>query len=184
MASMRENSESGRSAMLAPVAALTRFRPDTSDLGNRVSEQTAYVRQGVKVGDTGLLLPHLDKVEIIELASVCPIPNTPMWFLGMINNRGNLLPVFNLKLFLAMDEDQPARWLMILGQDARTAGLCIDTLPLVIDNPRPVDIDWSDTQMGVPRALRPHVTGMFRQNDRMWLDMAYDKLFLEFCAGF
>src|SRR3989304_4762892 len=93
-----KTTESDRKPMVTPVAALTRFRPDTSSLSNHTSDRIEYIRQGVKVGATGIFLPYLKKVEIIELESVCPIPNTPMWFMGMINNRGNLLPLFDLKL--------------------------------------------------------------------------------------
>ena len=170
--------------MLAPVTALTRFHPDTSGLSNRVSEQTEYVRQGVQIGATGILLPYLEKVEIIQLESVCPIPNTPMWFKGMINNRGNLLPVFNLKLFMAMDDDQPSRWLMILAHGGKAAGLCIDTLPIVIENPQPVDVDWNDAQITIPQALRLHVVRAYMQNGKLWMDMAYEKMLLEFSARF
>jgi len=170
--------------MLAPVAALTRCHPDTSGLSDNARVQAAYTRHGVKVGDTGLFLPYLEKVEIMELASVCPIPNTPMWFMGMINNRGNLLPVFDLKLFMAMDVDQPSPWLMILGQGGKAGGLSIDSLPAVIDNPKPVDIDRIDGQMTIPNALRAHVAGTYVHNEKLWLDVAYDRLFQVFCAGF
>jgi twitching motility protein PilI len=170
--------------MLAPVAALTRFRPDTSGLSNYAGERSEYIRQGVKVGASGILLPYLEKVEIIELESVCPIPNTPMWFMGMINNRGNLLPVFDLNLLMEIEVEQSSRWLMILGTGGRAAGLCIDTLPAAIDNPQQVGVDQIDTQIGVPVALRPYLAGAYSHNGALWMDITYDKLFLDLCARF
>ena len=170
--------------MLAPVAALTRFRPDTSVLGNRARDQAAYTRHGVKVGDTGIFLPYLERVEIVELQSVCPIPNTPMWFMGMINNRGNLMPVFDLKLFMAMGVDQPSRWLMILGHGSKAAGLCIDSLPAVIENPQLVDVDQAVVQTAVPQALLRHLAGTYMHNGKVWVDLDYDKLFPDLCARF
>ena len=173
-----------RKPMLAPVAALTRFRPDTSSLSNHASDRIEYIRQGVMAGATGIFLPYLEKVEIIELESVCPIPNTPMWFMGMINNRGNLLPVFDLNLFMEMNVEQTSRWLMILGHGGKTAGLCIDTLPEAIDNPQQVDINQTEVQTGIARVLRPHLSGVYLHNGTLWMDVAFDRLFLDLCARF
>ena len=173
-----------RPPMMTPVAALTRFRPDTSSLNSHARDRIEYVRQGVKVGATGILLPYLGKAEIIELESVCPIPNTPMWFLGMINNRGNLLPVFDLKLFMEMNAEQTPRWLMILGHGGRAAGLCIDTLPVAIENPQQADIDSIDLQTSIPAALRPHLAGAYLHKGALWMDVVYDGLFLDLCARF
>ena len=170
--------------MLAPVAALLRFRPDTSGLINRAREQAEYIRQGVQVGATRIFLPYLEKVEIIELASVCPIPNTPMWFLGMINNRGHLLPVFDLNLFMGMDVGQSSRWLLILGHGNWVAGLCIDTLPAVIANPQQVDVNQTEAQTGIPVALCPHLNGAYLHSGTLWLDVAFDKLFIDLCSRF
>ena len=170
--------------MLPPVAALTRFHPDISGLSNRAGERPEYIRQGVKVGVIGIFLPYLEKVEIIELESVCPIPNTPMWFMGMINNRGNLLPVFDLKLFMEMEVEQSSRWLMILGSGGKAAGLCIDALPTVIDNPQQGGVEQRDAQASIPDTLRPYLAGTYSHNGALWMDITYDKLFLDLCARF
>jgi twitching motility protein PilI len=179
-----QNSESNRRPLLAPVAALTRCHPDISGLSNRNAERTEYIRQGVKVGATGIFLPYLEKVEIIALESLCPIPNTPMWFMGMINNRGNLLPVFDLKLFMQTDVAVPSRWLMILGSGGRAAGLCIDSLPVTIENPEQVDPARIDTEIRIPADLRPYLSGSFLHDGALWMDLTYDKLFLDLCARF
>jgi len=184
MAPGKKETVSDQRLMLAPVAALTRFRPDTRSLNNRARERAEYIRQGVKVGTTGMFLPYQEKVEIIELESVCPIPNTPMWFMGIINNRGNLLPVFDLKLFMEMNVEQASRWLMILGHGGRTAGLCIDTLPAIIENPQQVGTDQIVVQTSIPAALRPHLTGAYLHNGTFWMDVTYDKLLLDICARF
>ena len=180
----KQETVSRRRPVLAPVAALTRCRPDISGLSNRSEERNEYIRQGVKVGATGIFLPYLEKVEIIEFESLCPIPNTPMWFMGMINNRGNILPIFDLKLFMEMEMEVSSRWLMILGSGGRAAGLCIDTLPAAIENPQQVDIARIDAQTSIPIALRPYLAGSFLHNGALWMDLTYDKLFLDLCARF
>jgi twitching motility protein PilI len=184
MATEKQKTVSERRPMLAPVAALTRFRPDISGLSSRTRERSEYIRQGVKVGAAGIFLPYLEKVEIIELESVCPIPNTPMWFMGMINNRGNLLPVFDLKLFMEMKVEQSSRWLMVLGSGGKAAGLCIDTLPAAIENPQQVGVDQVDAQASIPDTLRPYLVGTYSHNGTLWIDITYDKLFLDLCARF
>lgn len=185
MAPGNKTTVSNHQPMVTPVAALTRFRPDTRSLNNRAGVRADYIRQGVKVGAMGLFLPYQEKVEIIELDSVCPIPNTPMWFMGMINSRGNLLPVFDLKLLMGMQVEQASRWLMILGHGGNAAGLCIDTLPTNIENPQQTGINEIDAQTaGFPATLRPHLAGVYLHGGMLWMDIEYNRLFLDICAKF
>ena len=179
-----QNTEKKRRPRLTPVAALTRCHPDISGLTDTTTLHSDVIRQGVRIGTTGILLPYLEKAEIIELDSFCPIPNTPMWFMGMINNRGNLLPVFDLKLFMQADVHGPSRWLMVLGGGSRAAGLCIDTLPVTIANPEQMDIARIDAQTGIPDELRPYLAGSYIHDGLLWMDLTFDKLFQDLCAGF
>ncbi|MGH8119358.1 MAG: hypothetical protein ACRESK_01955, partial [Gammaproteobacteria bacterium] len=91
---------------------------------------------------------------------------------------------FDLKQFMAIDVDQPSPWLMIQGQGSKAAGLCIDSLPAVIENPEAADTDRIGAQVSVPHALRPHVAGVYVHNDKIWLDVAYDRLFHAFRTVF
>ena len=87
--------------MLLPTVALTRFAPARNIQHVYKQKKTEPSRYGFKIGQLGLLLCLQEKIEIVDSIDPCPIPNTPQWFAGMINLRGNLLPVFDMKELLA-----------------------------------------------------------------------------------
>lgn len=49
-------------------------------------------------------IPILKVNEIIGLMEITPIPKTPNFFKGIINLRGRIIPVLDLRLKFAMDE--------------------------------------------------------------------------------
>mgnify|MGYP003952499105 CR=1 FL=1 len=65
----------------------------------RSADAAARCGIGVDLPDgtaLGLLLPPGDVAELVRGARVSAVPNTPSWFVGLINRRGNLVPVFDL----------------------------------------------------------------------------------------
>src|SRR5262249_57054033 len=68
--------------------------------------------------------------EVVTLAFIASIPNVPEWFLGLMNRRGNLLPVFDLHQLLETGETRhDNRTVLILDQGSDAEGIPIDSLP-------------------------------------------------------
>ncbi len=164
--------------MMPPTAALRRFTLDRSRLfeDRRGGEIARY---GFSVATLSFLLKAGEKVEVIDAVPACPIPNTPQWFAGMINVRGNLLPVFDLKLLLNLDATTPSRWIMIFGQGSAAAGIPIDTLPTAVHAGEAIaEIPT------LPELLRTCATHVYREGDRHWLEVSFESFFAQLRTKF
>lgn len=158
--------------MLKPVAALQCLasRKRTLDLYLQVKkEETHY---GFRISDFNLLLRPQENVEVIEMIPACPIPNTPRWFAGMINLRGNLLPVFDIRLLLTGATPEPSRWIMIFGRGSRASGLYADTLPFAV---KPGN--KAGEPQDLPDFFRDCVEMALIQGNDVWLEVKFDRLF-------
>ncbi|MCF6150488.1 MAG: hypothetical protein E3K37_17810 [Candidatus Kuenenia sp.] len=52
--------------------------------------------------------------EIISMAEITPVPKTPKYVKGIINLRGKIIPVIDLRLKLGVRETEPAKYLCII----------------------------------------------------------------------
>jgi chemotaxis signal transduction protein len=59
--------------------------------------KTPDIRHGFTLGSLALLVPKNVKSEIIYAPTLYPLPNTPNWFSGFANHRGEALPIFYLE---------------------------------------------------------------------------------------
>ena len=144
---MMENTERPPK-LLRPSEALNRFVP-AEQLGSVWAEQeTEQTRYGFYTGNVGLIA-DLDKgSEVITEFKLCAIPNTPPWFSGVINLRGNLVPVFDLAiLFEAETGASKKKYLIVIGKGDQAAGVLVDKLPTIL---RSADVS-SDSTPGISR---------------------------------
>lgn len=167
-----------KDSWLSPSEALNRpFNTQVEDefLDDEWLELEATRQLGFYIGNIGLLIaPHVIS-ELTELLPTCQIPNTASWFLGLINLRGNLAPVFDLAMLLQLEEDKDKkRMLLILGQGDTAGAIVINGLPIHItlsvadklDNPPPL-----------PSALKPFATVAFDRNGEVWFTFDHVGLF-------
>ena len=157
---------------MTPTAALDFLASRKRALDLYVQLEKENTHYGFMVGELRLLLRPGVKVEAIKTIPACPMPNTPHWFAGMINLRGNLLPVFDIKQLLDMKSSKPPEWIIVFGQDNRAAGIYADTLPsgVIIDRPAEVRPDLYDI-------LQDCVENILMQGNNIWIEVAFDKMF-------
>ena len=160
-----------------PTEALTRFKPDPMAMDSHAAVPVHTKRYGFKIGDFGFILADNEKAEIVDQLAVCPMPNTPVWFKGMINVRGNLVPVFDLKKYLDMKDEQPARRLLIIGQGAKAASLLIDELPEVVEFSK-----LAADMPPLPPILQTCTRKVYLYNQFIWLDLDFSGIFTELGA--
>jgi twitching motility protein PilI len=159
---------------LNPSAALNRFKPPRGVGTGITPVERQRARYGFRVGGIGLLVGQDTVSEVLEQVPVYPLPNTPPWLLGLVSLRGNLVPVFDVKQFLELEDDktQEKRRLLILDQGEKAVGVLIDGLPRV-----------AVTRQALPRlpplpaALRAHVTQAYVQDDLVWLEFDHQGFF-------
>jgi len=73
--------------------------------------------------------------EIIRAAQITPVPNSPDFVEGVINLRGNIIPVVDLRKRLNLYTgkiDQEDNWILILDIDSRITGFIVDSVTGVL----------------------------------------------------
>lgn len=154
---------------LTPSEALNRpFDTNLDDefVDDEWLELEATRQLGFHVGNIGLLISPNITSELTEVKTVCPIPNTASWFLGLINLRGNLVPVFDLNMLLQLEDDtEKKRMLLILGEGDAAGAIMINGLPLHIT----LSVaDKLDTLPPLPETLKPYTPVAFDRNGEVW----------------
>lgn len=133
-----------------------------------------------KTGSFNLVLPEYQPAEVIVPPRICAIPNTPDWFRGMINLRGNLLPVFDLDGLITGAHSETRNWLIVFGNDESMASLCIDTLPTSMELNNKLDL--ADDE--IPEILYKHLNNIYLEDNVIWLEPDYESLLSEFSMHF
>ncbi|HRD66887.1 MAG TPA: chemotaxis protein CheW [Candidatus Competibacter sp.] len=161
---------------LKPSTALNRFKPPPRSITPSIAPaERRRARYGFRIGGIGLLIGQDTTSEVLEQASIYPIPNTPPWFLGLVNLRGNLVPIFDTKQFLELADGSvkgEKRRLLILDQGDKVAGILIDGLPQVAMTSHALS-----RLPPLPTALRNHVAGAYAQDDVIWLEFDHQGFF-------
>lgn len=135
-------------------------------------------RQGVRIGDVGVMLTYEDSSELTDLPELYYLPNAPVWVKGLANLHGNLVPVFDVAQYLGVQcGDQAAGlghavgankpMLLVLGHGADAAGIVIEGIPQRLV-PMPQQQTDTDT---APALLMPHIQGAYFINEQLWFDL-------------
>ncbi len=93
---------------------------------------------GFDIADESFGVDILKVQEIIRSAKVTPVPNSPEFVEGVINLRGNIIPVVDLRkrLYLYNEANADTRaWVLILNLNERVVGFIVDQVTHVIKVP-------------------------------------------------
>jgi twitching motility protein PilI len=157
---------------LKPSEALTRFVPGELSADSSIRSMEP-VRFGVRVGDIGLLVPAGMHSELVEDSKIYPLPTAPGGFLGLINLRGTLVPVFDLKALFQMGNPAARKTrLLVLNTDERAVGFLIDALPETLRTTRRL------AQCPIlPTILQEHTLAVYAIDGRVWVEFEFDGFF-------
>ncbi len=152
---------------LPPSAALTRFQLGDTELALGGAIDLKRVRYGVRVGGLHLLLPEDSVSEVLDRPKIFPIPNTSSWFEGLINLRGNVVPVFDLRdLFGTTPIAGEQQMLLVIDEGEEALGIAIDGLPLPAPNSDPLD-----RRPSLPGVLENYTGRVFEHGEELWLEV-------------
>jgi len=164
--------------LLSPTVALTRYfvTPDQEQGLPEPADGTARVqRYGFRIGACRFVHDLSLAVELIELPRCYDLPNSSAWFTGLVNLRGNLVPVFDLNSLLGVTSPVGKRqMLLVIGSGERVAGLVIDGTP---DH---ISIDAGsriDNPQQVPEVLQECMLGAYEYAGEIWYQLNYEGLF-------
>ncbi len=157
--------------LLSPVEALSRTfeLPQQSSAGNAKSQDLPQeIYHSLIIGNLGLLLAS-DKlvIEIFDSLPLCELPNTPLWVHAMANQRGNIIPIFDLAILLEQPKfDTKQTYYLVIGQNEDAFGVVLENLPEKIgfqshdclENPP------------IPSNLDTFVKRAYEKEGRVWLE--------------
>lgn len=112
-------------------------------------------------------------VEVLRMASLTPVAESPAGFAGILNLRGQAVPVLDLVARLAglRKPADPDQAIVIVGHQGRLVGLVVDAVDEVVD--------LDDTSIRPPdRLLGDHTPylGVARWDQRVLLLLDIDRL--------
>ena len=152
---------------VSPSEALGRFELG-DDLPRAALDDELRLRHGVKIGPYSLLLPDGVVSEVVKNASIYPVPKTSSWVKGLINLRGNLIPVFDLARYFDSSAGSPSlSTLIVIDKGENALALMVEGLPRVAN----VSQSVGHTSLPLPELLRTHLKGAYIENDDMWLEL-------------
>lgn len=165
---MQTPAELDQPAMLAPSAALTRFAPQAGALLGPVQARNEQsVRYGFRISSLGLLIKPGTGSEVVEARAIAAMPNAPRWLAGVMNLRGNPVPVFDLcaALELARNDEAQKSMVLVLDKGDQAAGLLIDGMPRVVPPGKPIE-----QPTALPARLAPFAPQAMATSDAVWLE--------------
>lgn len=125
-------------------------------------------RFGVRIAGTGFLIPHGVASEVVHQPQLFPLPWVVPYLCGLLNVRGNVIPVFDIRPLLQSGSTaNDLRYALILDSGSNIVGLLTDALPTPIVC-EPTDEAASDL---LPPALSAHVTRTVISGRERWFEI-------------
>lgn len=130
--------------LMTPVAALSRGLQLTRIEDGRVvarGSEDVLLRRLFSIGGVGVIFQGARlMMEILEAPKVYPLPNAPRTCRGLVNLRGGLVPVFDLRRMLG-GEGGGLRWVLVVERGEQAAGFVVDQLPRQVSLPSSSRLD-------------------------------------------
>lgn len=163
---MSERGDKSFPEWLSPSVALCRFQLDPADLASARDMAPEKIRYAAHVGAVGILLPEDTVSEVFERSEIYSIPNTAPWFLGLVNLRGNLVPVFELRSLLdTAPHAQAKQMILVIDKGERAFGLAVDGAPVAATDKTPAG------DVSLPPAIETFTRAAFKEGGEVWLDV-------------
>jgi chemotaxis signal transduction protein len=162
---------------LRPSEALSRrfFRAEENVQQESEEAITSIPRLGFQIGDIGLLIAENIISELNDVTQICPVPNTASWLLGLVNMRGNLVPVFNMKELIGIEGGISRKgMLLILDQGEDSVAIPIDDLPIQHSF---FPDDKLNNLPALPSAIQNFVHSGFETDGNLWFSFDHRAFF-------
>lgn len=111
------------------------------DLHQKIAEENAAASSldliqlvSFNIGDEEFGVDITKVKEIIRIVEITRVPNTPDFVVGVINLRGKVIPIINLRQRLSMDsrEHNKDTRIVVIEHDNKTIGFIVDNVNEVI----------------------------------------------------
>ncbi|MEQ1545013.1 chemotaxis protein CheW [Methyloglobulus sp.] len=130
---------------------------------------------GIHIGSLGFLVSTAKYCEVLDKIQVNPLPNIHPWVSGILNLRGNLVPVFDLRMLLEEGAgDNKKRRLFAVDRDDKALALWIDSFPEIKDR---ATLQALKELPSLPQLLQRFIIGAYEHQGQIWLDVKFEDLF-------
>jgi twitching motility protein PilI len=129
---------------------------------------------GIRVGTIGLLVSTTRFCELLDKIQVNALPNVHPWVSGILNLRGNLVPVFDLRLVMEEAGDTKKRRLFSVDRGEKAVALWIEAYPEIKNR---LVMKKLKKLPALPDVLQRFVTGGYEHDGQVWLDFKFEELF-------
>jgi twitching motility protein PilI len=170
------------------INGVTGLEPiNTSDLllvGQDIEKvKTTDIRHGFNVGSIYLLVPKGIASEVVQANAIYAIPNTPLWFSGFVNHRGEALPVFYLEALFnpQLQDKKNKQWILFLEHQQKTCGLLINSCPYRLNNLTETTVEHV---LGIPEVIKPYIEQVYYDGSHKWLDISSHNFLLSLKSYF
>ncbi len=129
---------------------------------------------GIRIGSVGFLVSTTRFCEVLDKIQVNALPNVHPWVSGILNLRGNLVPVFDLRLVLEETGDNKKRRLFAVDRGEKAIALWIDNYPEIKNR---AAMNLLKKMPELPDILQRFVIGGYEQEGQVWIDIKFEDLF-------
>ncbi len=147
-----------------------------------LSSQISFARDGSQyltftLGQEEYGVEILKVQEIKGYSAVTPIPNTPPYVRGVMNLRGTIIPVVDLRSKLAMAEAEYNQFtvIVVVKVGSKTMGLVVDAVSDVLNIPKADIQEAPDFGAQVDAGF---ISGMAKAGDKLIVLLDIDKVLL------
>jgi purine-binding chemotaxis protein CheW len=143
--------------------------------GQDVSELLQLV--SFKMGNEEFGIDILNVKEIIRMLNITKIPNSPVYMEGIINLRGQVIPVIDLRTKLGMPKrkaDTDTR-IVVVDIEGRTVGFLVDAVSEVLRIPKNITEAPPEITTGINSE---YITAVGKLEDRLLTMIDLNKVML------
>ena len=114
--------------------------------------------------------------EIIRLQPITRVPNTPHFVEGVINLRGKVIPIIDLRKRLNVAETQNTRKtrIIVVNVDSKITGFIVDSVSQVLRIPK--DTIEPAPSIVVAEIESEYITGVSKLHDRLLILLDFSKI--------
>ena len=140
-----------------------------------VAPQKQINQFGFKAGGYNFLLAPGCYSEVLFSTAVSKFPNSPPFFAGLTNVRGNLLPVYHLEQAIGNGAQRRAtKYILVIGKSESAVGVIVDELPKNLNLTNAAELA---PLPNLPTALAAIVTTGYLLDGNCWVDFDHEHFF-------
>lgn len=114
--------------------------------------------------------------EIISMTEITPVPRAPGFVEGIINMRGSVIPIIDLRKKLAIGgakNNTTASRIIVTSSNKKRVGFIVDQVEEVLR----ISVDAIDKAPGTSRAIDNYISGVARTSKNMVIILDVSKIF-------